>query len=153
MPPACSARTSRARASTSTCTFVGAGAYICGEETALLESLEGKQGKPRFKPPFPAAFGLYGKPDDDQQHAELCLGADHPAQGSEVVRRPGVPNSGGTRDLLGFRPCGAKPGNYELPLGIPFATCWRSPAACGRPQAQGRDSRRLLGAGRARRRS
>src|SRR6187401_2179089 len=43
-------------------TFVGAGAYICGEETALLESLEGKQGKPRFKPPFPANFGLYGKP-------------------------------------------------------------------------------------------
>ena len=43
-------------------TFVGAGAYICGEETALLESLEGKQGRPRFKPPFPANFGLYGKP-------------------------------------------------------------------------------------------
>ncbi|HVJ30811.1 MAG TPA: NADH-quinone oxidoreductase subunit F, partial [Gammaproteobacteria bacterium] len=43
-------------------TFVGAGAYICGEETALLESLEGKQGKPRFKPPFPANFGLYGAP-------------------------------------------------------------------------------------------
>ena len=43
-------------------TFVGAGAYICGEETGLLESLEGKQGKPRFKPPFPANFGLYGKP-------------------------------------------------------------------------------------------
>src|SRR5580693_1161932 len=43
-------------------TFIGAGAYICGEETALLDSLEGKQGKPRFKPPFPANFGLYGKP-------------------------------------------------------------------------------------------
>ena len=43
-------------------TFIGAGAYICGEETALLDSLEGKTGKPRFKPPFPAAFGLYGAP-------------------------------------------------------------------------------------------
>jgi hypothetical protein len=61
--PACSARTCSARAWTSTCiAYIGAGAYICGEETALLESLEGKQGKPRFKPPFPANKGLYGQP-------------------------------------------------------------------------------------------
>ena len=60
---ACSARTSAAAASDFDLhTFVGAGAYICGEETALLESLEGKQGKPRFKPPFPANFGVYGAP-------------------------------------------------------------------------------------------
>ena len=60
--PAAWATTSWARASASSCTRHGFGAYICGEETALLESLEGKKGQPRFKPPFPASFGLYGKP-------------------------------------------------------------------------------------------
>src|SRR5699024_12781787 len=48
--------------------FHGYGAYICGEETALLESLEGKRGQPRFKPPFPASFGLYGKPTRSEEH-------------------------------------------------------------------------------------
>jgi NADH-quinone oxidoreductase subunit F len=62
-PPASSARTSSARASSFELhAHHGYGAYICGEETALLESLEGKKGQPRFKPPFPASFGLYGKP-------------------------------------------------------------------------------------------
>jgi NADH-quinone oxidoreductase subunit F len=86
---ACWARTSRLgrRLRHPLTRFVGAGAYICGEETALLESLEGKQGKPRFKPPFPA-FGLYGKPDHDQQHAELRLRAHDPAQGRGLVRGP-----------------------------------------------------------------
>ena len=71
-------------------TFIGAGAYICGEETALLDSLEGKQGKPRFKPPFPASIWPVRRADHHQQHAELRLGADHPAQGSAVVRRRSV---------------------------------------------------------------
>ena len=100
--------------------FVGAGAYICGEETALLESLEGKQGRPRFKPPFPANFGLYGKPTTINNTQSYRVGADDPAQG----RRSGSPisacaNSGGT---LIFSVSGHvnKPQNIELPLGIPF---------------------------------
>ena len=101
-------------------TAVGAGAYICGEETALLDSLEGKQGKPRFKPPFPANFGLYGAADDDQQHAELRLGADHPAQGRGLVRRARPANAGGTA-IFSVSGHVNKPGNYELPMGIPFA--------------------------------
>jgi len=96
-------------------TFVGAGAYICGEETALLESLEGKQGKPRFKPPFPAAFGLYGMPttiNNTQSYASV-----------PTILRKGpewfAKLAGGT---VIFSVSGhvAKPGNYELPLGIPF---------------------------------
>ena len=101
-------------------TFVGAGAYICGEETALLESLEGKPGKPRFKPPFPGEFRPVRQADHDQQHAELRLGADHPAQGrARGSPGSGAPNSGGT---LIFSVSGhvEKPGNIELPLGIPF---------------------------------
>ena len=73
-------------------TFVGAGAYICGEETALLESLEGKQGKPRFKPPFPANYGLFGKPttiNNAQSFAsvppEFCV--PRPANHSGPLRR------------------------------------------------------------------
>ena len=68
-------------------TFVGAGAYICGEETALLESLEGKQGRPRFKPPFPANYGLYGAPTTINNTQSYRLGPDDPAQGRAVVRR------------------------------------------------------------------
>ena len=67
-------------------TAVGAGAYICGEETALLDSLEGKQGKPRFKPPFPAAYGLYGAPTTINNTQSYAVGAHDPAQGSGVVR-------------------------------------------------------------------
>jgi NADH-quinone oxidoreductase subunit F len=98
--------------------FVGAGAYICGEETALLESLEGKPGKPRFKPPFPAGFGLYGKPttiNNTQSFASvptICARA-------RVVRGLGPPNSGGTA-IFSVSGHVANPGNFELPLGIPF---------------------------------
>ena len=70
-------------------TAVGAGAYICGEETALLDSLEGKQGKPRFKPPFPAAFGLYGLPTTINNTQSYASVPDHPAQGRGVVRQAG----------------------------------------------------------------
>jgi len=100
-------------------TFIGAGAYICGEETGLIESLEGKPGRPRFKPPFPANFGLYGKPttvNNTQSYASV------PAilrNGPEWFAKMGVTNSGGT---MVFSVSGHvnKPGNYELPLGIPF---------------------------------
>ena len=101
-------------------TLVGAGAYICGEETALLESLEGKQGKPRFKPPFPAELRPVRQADHDQQHAELCLRADHPAQGRGVVRGAGRRRTPAARSIFSVSGHVSKPGNFELPLGIPF---------------------------------
>jgi NADH-quinone oxidoreductase subunit F len=99
---------------------VGAGAYICGEETALLESLEGKQGKPRFKPPFPANFGLYGKPTTINNTQSYASTPTILRKGAAWFAGLGVPNSGGT---IIFSVSGhvAKPGNYELPMGIPFA--------------------------------
>jgi NADH-quinone oxidoreductase subunit F len=101
-------------------TFVGAGAYICGEETALLESLEGKQGKPRFKPPFPANYGLYGKPTTINNAQSFASVPAILRKGPEWFAGLGPPNSGGT---VIFSVSGhvAKPGNYELPLGVPFA--------------------------------
>ncbi len=101
-------------------TAVGAGAYICGEETALLESLEGKQGKPRFKPPFPAAYGLYGAPTTINNTQSFASVPTIMRQGPEWFAKLGVANAGGT---VVFSVSGHvnKPGNYELPLGVPFA--------------------------------
>ncbi len=101
-------------------TFVGAGAYICGEETGLLESLEGKPGKPRFKPPFPAAFGLYGAPTTINNTQSFASVPTILRKGAEWFAALGPKNSGGT---IIFSVSGhiAKPGNFELPLGIPFA--------------------------------
>jgi NADH-quinone oxidoreductase subunit F len=101
-------------------TFIGAGAYICGEETALLESLEGKQGKPRFKPPFPANFGLYGKPTTINNTQSYASTPTILRKGAEWFAKLGVANAGGT---VIFSVSGhvAKPGNFEVPLGIPFA--------------------------------
>ncbi|MEM9403328.1 MAG: NADH-quinone oxidoreductase subunit NuoF [Pseudomonadota bacterium] len=100
-------------------TFLGAGAYICGEETALLESLEGKQGKPRFKPPFPANFGLYGKPTTINNTQSLASVPSIIRNGAKWFAELGVENSGGTAQ---FSVSGhvEKPGNFELPMGIPF---------------------------------
>jgi NADH-quinone oxidoreductase subunit F len=100
-------------------TFVGAGAYICGEETALLESLEGKQGKPRFKPPFPANYGLYGKPTTINNAQSFASVPTILRRGPEWFAGLGPQNSGGT---VVFSVSGhvARPGNYELPLGVPF---------------------------------
>jgi NADH-quinone oxidoreductase subunit F len=97
----------------------GAGAYICGEETALLESLEGKQGKPRFKPPFPANFGLYGRPTTINNTQSYASVPTILRRGAKWFADLGVPNSGGT---VIFSVSGHvnRPGNYELPLGIPF---------------------------------
>ncbi len=101
-------------------TFVGAGAYICGEETALLESLEGKPGKPRFKPPFPANFGLYGKPTTINNTQSLASVPYILRNGAEWFAKLGPEGSGGTAQ---FSVSGhvEKPGNHELPMGIPFA--------------------------------
>jgi NADH-quinone oxidoreductase subunit F len=100
-------------------TFVGAGAYICGEETALLDSLEGKTGKPRFKPPFPAAFGLYGAPTTINNTQSFASAPTILRKGPQWFAALGPPNSGGT---VIFSVSGhvAKPGNFELPLGVPF---------------------------------
>jgi len=100
-------------------TFVGAGAYICGEETAMLESLEGKQGKPRFKPPFPANFGLYGKPTTINNCQSFASVPTILRRGAAWFAGLGPPNSGGT---VIFSVSGhvTKAGNFELPLGIPF---------------------------------
>jgi NADH-quinone oxidoreductase subunit F len=101
-------------------TYVGAGAYICGEETALLDSLEGKTGKPRFKPPFPAAFGLYGMPTTINNTQSFASVPTILRRGAQWFSDLGPKNSGGT---VIFSVSGhvAKPGNFEVPLGIPFA--------------------------------
>ena len=99
--------------------FLGAGAYICGEETGLLESLEGKQGKPRFKPPFPANYGLYGKPTTVNNTQTLATIPKILEKGAKWYADFGTEKSPGT---LNFSISGHvnKPGNYELPLGISF---------------------------------
>ena len=99
---------------------LGAGAYICGEETALLESLEGKKGQPRFKPPFPANFGLYGKPTTINNTESFASVPSIIRNGADWFSEIGVPNSGGTKC---FSVSGHvnKPGNFEVPMGTPFA--------------------------------
>ncbi len=100
-------------------TYVGAGAYICGEETALLDSLEGKQGKPRFKPPFPAAFGLYGMPTTINNCQSFASVPTILRKGAAWFAALGPQNSGGT-NIFSVSGHVNKPGNFELPLGIPF---------------------------------
>jgi NADH-quinone oxidoreductase subunit F len=100
-------------------TFVGAGAYICGEETGLLESLEGKPGKPRFKPPFPANFGLYGQPTTINNTLSFASVPTILRKGPQWFAALGPPNSAGTV-IYSISGHVEKPGNFELPLGIPF---------------------------------
>jgi NADH-quinone oxidoreductase subunit F len=98
----------------------GFGAYICGEETALLESLEGKKGQPRFKPPFPASFGLYGKPttiNNTETFAAVPWIINH---GGQAYLACGKPNNGGTKIFSVVGDVNL-PGNYEIPLGTPFS--------------------------------
>jgi NADH-quinone oxidoreductase subunit F len=99
--------------------FVGAGAYICGEETALLDSLEGKSGKPRFKPPFPAAFGLYGAPTTINNTQSYASVPTILRKGPEWFAALGPKNSGGTA-IFSVSGHVNKPGNFEVPLGISF---------------------------------
>jgi len=98
---------------------LGAGAYICGEETALLESLEGKKGQPRFKPPFPASFGLYGRPTTINNTESLSSIPAILRGGGEWFKNMGVEGSGGEK-LFSVSGHLNKPGNYEVPMGIPF---------------------------------
>jgi len=100
-------------------TFVGAGAYICGEEMALLESLEGKQGKPRFKPPFPANCGLYGKPTTVNNTQTFASVPAIMRNGGAWFADLGVEASGGCA-IFSVSGHVEKPGNYEVGLGIPF---------------------------------
>jgi NADH-quinone oxidoreductase subunit F len=97
----------------------GFGAYICGEETALLESLEGKKGQPRFKPPFPASYGLYGKPTTINNTETFAAVPWIIRNGGQPYLEIGKPNNGGTKiySVVGDVEL---PGNYEVPLGTPF---------------------------------
>ncbi len=97
----------------------GYGAYICGEETALLESIEGKKGQPRFKPPFPASFGLYGKPTTINNTETLASVPWIMQHGGQAFLELGKPNNGGSK-LFSVSGHVNKPGNYEVPLGTPF---------------------------------
>jgi len=100
-------------------TFIGAGAYICGEETALLDSLEGKPGKPRFKPPFPANFGLYGAPTTINNTQSFASVPTIMRKGAAWFASLGPPNSGGTV-VFSVSAHVEKGGNFEVPLGIAF---------------------------------
>lgn len=98
----------------------GAGAYICGEETALMESLEGKKGQPRFKPPFPANYGLYGKPttiNNTETYASIPVILE---KGGKWFAESGIENNGGYK-IFSVSGHVNKPGNYEIPLGTPFS--------------------------------
>ena len=127
-------------------TFVGAGAYICGEETALLDSLEGKPGKPRFKPPFPANFGLYGAPTTINNTLSFASVPTILRKGRRGSRAWGRPNSGGT---LIFSVSGHVDAARQHRAAARRAV--RRPAGvvrrrARRPQAQGGDPGRGLGA-------
>ena len=97
----------------------GYGAYICGEETALLESIEGKKGQPRFKPPFPASYGLYGRPTVINNTETFANIPYIVRNGGQKFMELGKPNNGGTK-LFSVTGAVNKPGNFEVPLGLPF---------------------------------
>ncbi len=99
----------------------GWGAYICGEETALLESIEGKKGQPRFKPPFPALVGLYGRPTTINNTETFAAVPWIFRNSGDAFLAIGKPNNGGTK-IFSVSGDVRHPGNYEVPLGTPFAT-------------------------------
>jgi NADH-quinone oxidoreductase subunit F len=99
---------------------LGAGAYICGEETALMESLEGKKGQPRFKPPFPANFGLYGKPTTINNTETYASVPAIIRNGAEWFLNLGKPNNGGPK-IFSVSGHVVNPGNFEIRLGTPFS--------------------------------
>ncbi len=98
----------------------GYGAYICGEETALLESIEGKKGQPRFKPPFPASYGLFGRPTTINNTETFAAVPFLLSVGPEQYAALGKPNNGGTK-IFSISGDVNLPGNYEIPLGTPFS--------------------------------
>jgi len=97
----------------------GAGAYICGEETALMDSIEGKKGLPRFKPPFPAVHGVFGKPTTINNTETFASVPVILEKGAEWHLAQGKPNNGGFK-IFSVSGHVNKPGNYEIPLGTPF---------------------------------
>jgi NADH-quinone oxidoreductase subunit F len=99
---------------------LGAGAYICGEETALLESIEGKKGQPRFKPPFPANYGLFGRPTTINNTETLASVPPILEKSGQWFLELGKPNNGGQK-LFCVSGHVNNPGNFEVPLGTPFA--------------------------------
>lgn len=99
---------------------LGAGAYICGEETALIESIEGKKGQPRFKPPFPASYGLYGRPTTINNTETLASIPMILRNGGQWFLELGKPNNGGTK-IFSVSGHVNKPGNYEVSMGMPFS--------------------------------
>lgn len=101
-------------------THLGAGAYVCGEETGLLESLEGKKGRPRYKPPFPANYGLYGCPTTINNTETLASIPEIMRRGGQWFLDIGKPKNGGTK-IFSISGHVNQPGNYEVPLGTPFA--------------------------------
>ncbi|MDZ7790216.1 MAG: NADH-quinone oxidoreductase subunit NuoF [Xanthomonadales bacterium] len=100
--------------------LLGAGAYICGEETALMESVEGKKGQPRFKPPFPANFGIWGRPTTINNTETLASVPAIMRNGGDWFLELGKPNNGGSK-IFSVSGHVEKPGNFEVPLGTPFA--------------------------------
>jgi len=100
---------------------LGAGAYICGEETALLNSIEGKKGMPRFKPPFPANYGLYGQPTTINNTETFASVPVILEKGADWFLNLGKPNSGGSK-IFSVSGHVNKPGNFEVHLGVPFKT-------------------------------
>ncbi len=99
---------------------LGAGAYVCGEETALIESIEGKKGQPRFKPPFPASYGLYGRPTTINNTETLSSVPMILANSGQWFLELGKPNNGGTK-IFSVSGHVNKPGNYEISMGTPFS--------------------------------
>ena len=97
----------------------GFGAYVCGEETALLESIEGKKGQPRFKPPFPAGVGLFGKPTTINNVETFASVPFILQMGAQAYLELGKPNNGGAK-IFSIQGDVERPGNYEVPLGTPF---------------------------------
>ncbi|MFZ5844185.1 MAG: NADH-quinone oxidoreductase subunit NuoF [Pseudomonadota bacterium] len=100
-------------------THYGAGAYICGEETALIESIEGKKGQPRFKPPFPANYGVFGRPTNVNNVESFASVPVILEKGGQWFLEQGKPNNGGTK-IFSVSGHVNKPGNFEVPLGTPF---------------------------------
>ncbi|MDH5232518.1 MAG: NADH-quinone oxidoreductase subunit NuoF [Gammaproteobacteria bacterium] len=99
---------------------LGGGAYICGEETALIESIEGKKGQPRFKPPFPASYGLYGRPTTINNTETLSSIPSIMRNGGQWFANLGKPNNGGTK-IFAVSGHVNKPGNFEVAMGTPFS--------------------------------
>jgi NADH-quinone oxidoreductase subunit F len=101
--------------------FHGFGAYVCGEETALLESMEGRRGQPRFRPPFPATSGLYGQPTTVNNVETLAYVPFILNMGGKAFAALGKANNGGMK-IFSVSGDVAWPGNYEVPMGTPFST-------------------------------